>query len=37
MGNTFVDISGQTFNELTAIECLDRQKRIMINLIKVEN
>lgn len=28
MGNTFVDISGQTFNELTAIECLDKKTRM---------
>ena len=30
MGSTFIDISGQTFNELTAISCIDTKNRIWL-------
>ena len=30
MGSTFIDITGQTFNELKAIKCLDSKKRIWL-------
>lgn len=30
MGSTFIDITGQTFNELTAIKCIDTKSRIWL-------
>lgn len=30
MGSTFIDITGQTFNELTAVKCLDTKNRIWL-------
>lgn len=30
MGSTFIDITGQTFNELTAVKCIDSSNRIWL-------
>ena len=30
MGSTFIDITGQTFNELTAVKCIDTKNRIWL-------
>lgn len=30
MGSTFIDITGQTFNELTAVKCIDTKKRLWL-------
>ena len=30
MGSTFIDITGQTFNDLTAVKCIDTKNRIWL-------